>query len=96
MFLRFTYLYFAPEKQAEAKNIYMTEIAPVIARQIGNNQVLLLEPKDNEEEFISFSLWEHESDLRNFETSADYPPVIGRIKEMVCRPPVQKYYVVNS
>ena len=96
MFLRFTYLYFSPEKLAEAKDIYITEIAPAIHKQKGNKQVLLLEPADGSNEFISFSLWEDESDIKEFEASAHYPPVIARIKEMVSKPPLQKYYNVHS
>lgn len=96
MFLRFTCLYFPADKLAEAKNIYMTEIAPVIRRQKGNKEVLLLEPADGSDEFISYSLWEDESDIKKFEESAVYPAVIGRIKEVVSKPPLQKYYLVNS
>jgi hypothetical protein len=35
---------------------------------------------------------EEESDIKEFEASADYAPVIARIKEMVSKPPLQKYY----
>lgn len=96
MFLRFTYLYFSPEKLAEAKDIYITETAPAIRRQKGNKEVLLLEPADGSDEFISYSLWENESDVRNFETGSEYPAIIDRIRKMVSKPPVQKYYVANS
>lgn len=96
MFLRFTYLYFKTEKLAEAKDIYLNEIAPAISKQKGNKQVLLLEPADGSNEFISYSIWEEESDLKEFESSTEYPPVIARIKEMVSKPPIQKYYFVNS
>jgi len=95
MFARFTYLYFSPEKLAEAKSIYETEIAPVISKQKGNKQALLLEPADDSNEYISYSLWEDESDLKEFEASSDYPPVIARVKEIVSKPPVQKYYHVG-
>ncbi len=96
MFLRFTYLSFPPEKTDKAKEIYMTEVAPVIRKQKGNRQVLLLEPAEGSEEFISFSLWEAESDIKAFEEGTEYPAVIGRIKEIVSKPPVQKYYLVNT
>ena len=96
MFLRLTYLYFSSEKSAAAKDIYMTEIAPAIRNQKGNKQVLLLEPADGSDEFISYSLWENESDIRKFEANPDYPAIIGRIKEMASKPPLQKYYLVSS
>lgn len=96
MFLRFTYLYFDAEKQSEAKAVYNNEVAPAIRKQKGNKEVLLLEPTDGSNEFISYSLWEDESDIKAFEESNEYPPVIARIKELVSRPPVQKYYVVHG
>jgi heme-degrading monooxygenase HmoA len=96
MFLRFTYLYFSAENTAEAKSVYMNEVAPAIRKQKGNKQVLLLEPAAGSDEFISFSLWEDEADIKAFETSAEYPAVIGRIKELSSKPPVQKYYLVND
>ncbi|MEP6949178.1 MAG: antibiotic biosynthesis monooxygenase [Ginsengibacter sp.] len=96
MFLRFTYIYFPSEKRAEAKDIYMTEILPVIRMQKGNKQVLLPEPADGNDEFISYSLWEDESDIKKFEASTDYVAVIDRVKEIVSKPPLQKYYLVNS
>ena len=96
MFLRFTYLFFAEEKIAEAKSIYINEIAPVISKQKGSKQVFLLEPSDGSNEFISYSLWEDESDIKAFEASDDYLPVISRVKELVSKPPVQKYYHVDD
>ncbi len=96
MFLRFTYLYFSPEKAAAAKEVYLKEVAPAIRKQKGSKQVLLLEPAEGSDEFISSSLWESEADIKAFETSAAYPAIIGRIKEMTSKQPVQKYYLVNS
>jgi heme-degrading monooxygenase HmoA len=63
---------------------------------LSNARGLLLEPADGSNEFISYSLWEEESDIKEFEASPDYPPVIARIKEMVSKPPLQKYYTVHS
>ena len=72
MFLRFTYLSFQRENAAKAKEIYMTEVAPVIRKQKGNKQVLLLEPAEGSDEFISFSLWEAESDIKAFEAGVEF------------------------
>jgi len=96
MFVRFTYLYFAEEKMAEARSIYLTEVVTVISKQKGNKQVFLLEPADGSNEFISYSLWEDESDVKAFEASDDYLPAISRVKEFVSKPPLQKYYHVNG
>lgn len=96
MYLRFTYLYFPEDKLAEAKHIYLNEVAPVIRQQPGNQQVLLLEPAEEEAAFISFSLWETEADIKAFETSNAYPSVFGRMKELAIRAPEQKYYTAYS
>lgn len=95
MFVRFTYLYFQADRRQEAISIYNGEIAPVIRGQKGNKQVSLLEAPDGSE-FISYSLWEEEADVKAFEKSDEYLPVIARIKELVSQPPVQKYYHVND
>jgi heme-degrading monooxygenase HmoA len=96
MFLRFTYLQFAPENVAKAKSVYMNEIAPAIRTQKGNKEVTFLETADGSNEFISSSLWETEADIREFETSTHYPEIIERIKTFVSKPPVQKYYHVAN
>ena len=95
MFLRLTYLYFSPENAGKAKDVYMTEIASVIRNQKGNKEVLFLESAENSEEFISYSLWENESDIKAFEASPDYVKAINRVKEFASKAPVQKYYKVN-
>ena len=94
MFLRLTYLHFSPENTGKAKEAYMTEIASVIRNQKGNKEVLFLESADNSGEFISYSLWENESDIKEFEASADYVKAINRVKEFVSKAPEQKYFKV--
>ncbi len=96
MFLRLTYLHFSSENRGKAKEVYMAEVAPVIRNQKGNKEVLFLEPVENGEEFISYSLWENEEDMEEFESSPDYVKAIGRIKELVSKAPVQKYFKVSK
>lgn len=95
MFLRFTHLFFATENIIDSKKIYMEEIAPVIREQQGNLEVSLLEATDGSNEFISSSLWQDEAALHAFEAGAVYQKVISRVKEIIVKPPVQKYYKVN-
>jgi hypothetical protein len=40
-------------------------------------------------------LWENESDIKEFEASADYVKAINRVKELLSQAPVQKYYKVH-
>jgi heme-degrading monooxygenase HmoA len=71
-------------------------VAPVIRRQPGNQQVLLLEPANGSDAFISFSLWDDEAAIKAFEANTEYQMVIARIKEIVAQPPVQAYYTVHA
>lgn len=95
MFLRLTYLNFSPENTGKAKEVYMAEIASVIRKQKGSKEVLFLESTENSEEFISYTLWENESDIKEFEASPDYVKAINRVKELVSKAPVQKYFKGN-
>ena len=95
MYLRLTHLHFSPENVEKAKEVYISEIASAIRTQKGNKDVLFLESVENSGEFISYSLWENESDIREFEASNEYVKVINRVKEFVSKAPVQKYFKVS-
>lgn len=95
MVARFTQLTFSSQNVENAKNIYYDDVAPVIRAFPGNVEVMLLEPEDETAAFISFSLWESAADLEAFESSADYKPVIGKIKA-VAEGAEPKYYTVRQ
>ena len=96
MFLRFTYLYVTPQNAEEVARIYLNEIAPEIRKQKGSKEVLLLQSTDHHDELITSTLWESEEDIKNFEAGSDHPNVMGRVKEIVSKPPTQKYFRVSS
>ena len=93
MKVRFTHLTFSPEKAAEAKRVYTTEIAPVIRSHPGNKDAMFLEPEADGQPYISCTVWENEQDLKAFEGSAEYVEVIGKIRELAEKVE-QKYYAV--
>lgn len=94
MKVRFTLLTFSPEKIAEAKRIYNTEIAPVIRSYKGSKDVMFLQSEKNAEQFISCSIWESKEDLEAFEESQEYQQVIGKVKELAQKVEQQYYEVV--
>ena len=90
-----TYLAFSAEDRSQSAEAYRKEVAPVIRAQKGNKDASLLEPADGGDEYISSTLWEDEAALKSFEASAAYSDLIARIKQMVSKPPQQKYYKVS-
>ena len=91
MKVRFTYLRFPADKVEEAKRVYNTEIAPVIRGYQGNKDVMFLQAENDQEQFISCSIWESEKDLKAFEESQAYGQVMGRIRALA-ETAEQQYY----
>lgn len=95
MFVRLTYFSLEPEKIEEMKKVYYDEVAPVIRQQPGIKDVMLLDPVQKSDDFISCSIWESESDIKAFESSEAYPSAIGKIKAAAAKAPSQKYYNID-
>lgn len=95
MKVRFTYLRFPADKVEEAKQVYHTEIAPVIRGYQGNKDVLFLQAESDQHQFISCSMWESANDLKAFEESQEYRQVIGRIKALAEKAEQQYYEVIQ-
>ena len=53
---------------------------------------MLLEPVHSDDEFISCTIWESESNTKAFESSEIYREVFGKIKDATTKAPYQKYY----
>ena len=92
MFVRLTYFSLTPERVDEIKKVYHEEVAEVIRQQPGIKNVMLLEPVQHSDEFISCSVWENESYVKAFESSDAYPSALGKIKAAATTSPYQKYY----
>lgn len=92
MFVRLTYFNLPSTKAEEITKVYYDEVAPVIHEQPGIVDVMLFEPVQSDDEFISCTIWEKEADTRTFEASDAYPKVFGKIKAATTKPPQQKYY----
>jgi len=94
MFARLTYLSIQPNKLEEVKKIFNEEIVPVVKSQKGNIGIWLLEPTDENEDFISLTEWVSKADADAYETSGTYRTLVDKVKDAYRSKPVLKTYNV--
>jgi len=92
MVVRLTRFHIPPENVKEAKKIYQKEIVPEVKKQKGNTNVMLLEPTDGSNEYISFTAWENNADAKRYESSGKYKQMVEKIKVMFTGNPVLNTY----
>lgn len=92
MFVRLTFCKFAPDSIAEAKKIYTQDIAPVVSQQKGNMGILLLEPVDKADDFVSVSRWSSQADADAYERSGLYKILVGKLRDFFVKEPVLRSY----
>lgn len=82
MVVRLTRLHIPPEKVKQAKKLYQKELVPEVKKQKGNIDIMLLEPTDDTNDYISFTAWETDEDAENYETSGKYKQMVDKFKDM--------------
>lgn len=92
MFVRLTFCKFSPEAIAEVKEIYRQDIAPVVKQQKGNLGILLLEPVDKADDFVSVSRWSSKADADAYDNTGLYKSLIGRLSGFFTKEPVLRSY----
>ena len=92
MFVRLTFCKFTPESINEALNIYKKEVVPVVSKQKGNIGIRMLEPVDKSDDFISVTEWSTQADADAYESSGLYKSMVGKIVDLVAKPPVLRSY----
>ncbi|MBD0289333.1 MAG: antibiotic biosynthesis monooxygenase [Flavisolibacter sp.] len=92
MFVRLTFLSTLPENKDELKRIFTEEVVPIVRQQKGNLNVMLLEPTNMAENYISLTEWENKSDGDAYEASGTYRKLVDKIKNLVARQPELKTY----
>lgn len=95
MFVRLTHLKFLPEHLDEIKKIYKDEVIPVVKKQKGNQKVMLLEPLDKSEDFISITEWKTKADAEVYESSGTYRKLVDKVRHLLTKDPVLKTYQVE-
>jgi heme-degrading monooxygenase HmoA len=94
MFARLTYISIQPNKKDEIKRIYNEEIVPVVKSQKGNLGIWLLEPTDENDDFVSLTEWVSKADADAYDASGTYRTLVDKVKDMYTRKPVLKTYNV--
>lgn len=92
MFVRLTFIDIAPENAKKAIEIFRNEVVPKVIEQKGNVEVMLLEPTDPGEQFISITKWETQADADAYEASGLYRTLVDKVKSYFTSKPVLKTY----
>ncbi|MDB5223126.1 MAG: Antibiotic biosynthesis monooxygenase [Chitinophagaceae bacterium] len=91
MVVRLTRFSVSPDKAQEAKNVYQQEVVLEVKKQKGNTNVMLLEPADGSDEFISITGWENKADAEAYESSGKYKELVGKIKGLIGQAVLKTY-----
>ncbi|HSU50111.1 MAG TPA: antibiotic biosynthesis monooxygenase [Segetibacter sp.] len=94
MFARLTFIKTSAASADEVKRIYNEEIVPVVRSQKGNIGCWLLEPTNEEDEFISLTEWHSSTDADAYEASGIYRKLVDKVKDFYTERPVLKTYNV--
>lgn len=96
MFARLTFIKVLPEHLDQVRQIYNEQVIPVVRQQKGLIDVMLLEPTDKAEDFISLTRWESQADADRYEASGVYKQLVGKVLDLVAKQPVLKTYTFQS
>jgi len=97
VWVRLTYVKVHPDKVDEVKKIYYEEIVPTVKAKVkGLIDVFLLEPTDEEDEFISFARFESKADGEAYEASGTYKEMVDKLRHMFAGSPTLKSYEVTK
>lgn len=92
MFARLTFFGVHPRDAEELKKTYNDQILPVIRSQKGNMGAWLLEPKNENDEYISLTEWISLQDAEAYESSGTYRELIAKASNRLRSGPVLKTY----
>src|SRR5689334_13254388 len=96
MIVRLTYLSFVPENLVQAKATYHEEVIPTVRKQKGNIDCKLLTPMNENDEYISMTIWETKADADAYESSGLYRELVNKVKKDFSKAPVLKVYMSES
>jgi quinol monooxygenase YgiN len=94
MFARLTFLKTLPENFEKVKKIYNEEIVPVVRAQKGNIGCWLLEPTNQEDDWVSLTEWTSSVDADAYHASGTYQELVDKIKPFYTGKPQLKTYNV--
>lgn len=92
MFVRLTFCKFTPEAIADVKKIYREDIVPVVQQQKGSLGVLLLEPIDKADDFVSVSRWRTKADADAYDKGDLYKSLSDKFSGFLTKEPILRSY----
>jgi quinol monooxygenase YgiN len=92
MFARLTFISIQTDKLENLRKIFNEEVVPVVKSQKGNLGIWLLEPTNENDEFVSLTEWVSKADADAYEASGTYRMLVDKIKDMYTSKPVLKTY----
>lgn len=96
MFVRLTFINVSPESRDEVKRIYNEEVVPVVRQQKGNINIMLLEPTNDADDYISVTEWESQADGDAYEAGGTYRAMVDKVKDKFTRKPELKTYTTET
>lgn len=96
MYARLTFAKTLPEQFDRLRKIYNEEIVPAVRQQKGFMNIILLEPTDKAEDFISMTQWENKEFADQYEASGLYKELVGKLKDLLVKEPVLKTYAFEK
>lgn len=81
MFTRFFYAKIRAGKEGDFKHFYTDEILPALKGAPGCLYGSLIQSTENPDEFISFSLWDTQGNIRGWEQSSKYALLVQKARE---------------
>ena len=96
MWVRLTFVKIQPDKVDELRKVFYDEIVPTVKAQKGIIDVYLMEPINENEEFISLTSWDSKANGDTYEASGTYPEMVNKVKFGFAAPPTLKSYEVKN
>lgn len=96
MIIRLTFCKFSPERIAEAKKVYNSEVIPVVKKQPGNKGIRLLEPINKTDDYVSVTEWKTKEDADAYHTSGVYKSLVKKLEDFFVKQPELKTYTAEE
>ena len=95
MWVRLTIAKIKPDCIDELRKIYNEDIIPVVKKFDGMIDAMLMEPANEEDDFISCGIWESKEYGEAYEASGTYEEMVGKVAHTFAGPPTLKTYEVR-
>jgi len=92
MVVRLTYFNFTPGKIDELKKFYNEVAVPTLRKQKGNINCILLEPVNQNDEYISMTSWESQEDADAYQSKGVYKQLIDQVRKFFAKEPTLRVY----